>query len=274
MKKIAITLLAALLLTTVFSSAALAAGNGGAAQGSSQEQAQGQNRVQTAVSDAAREQAKDQVRDRLQITEEARLQQQDRLQERDQDGECFSDTGTHWAREQVSSAYAWGLVGGYPDGSFSPDSNITGTQGVLMMSRLMDLVSGETEDLPGSSDEIAWERVPDWAVQEMQEASALRIMAQSQLYGEEKLNRLQFAVMLAKAADIEPEAIAEDTVAFLDQDSIPQEDLGYLAALRTLGILEGDNGNFVAERMVTRAEAAAMLTRILGILETETGTAA
>jgi hypothetical protein len=267
MKKAGIMILAALLLVSVFSSSALAAGSGTAGQGQAQEQGQSGSKTQSAVSEEKRTEAKLELQDRLQIREEAKLLLQERLQ--DCSGDCFTDTGAHWAREQVGAAYAWGLINGYPDGSFAPDNDISGTEGTLMMSRLMDLVSGTIDDTSGSSGGIDWDRVPDWAAEQMQTASALRIMAQSQLYGSEKLNRLQFAVMLAKAAGIDPETPDEEEVAFLDQDSIPEEDLGYLCTLRTLGVIEGDSGYFAADRLVTRAEAAAMLTRVLDLLDTD-----
>jgi hypothetical protein len=72
--------------------------------------------------------------------------------------------------------------------------------------------------------------------------------------------------MLAKALGVEPEEVTEDTVLFLDQSEIPQDYLGYISALRTLGIIQGIDGRFCADQTVTRAEAAAMLTRILEML--------
>lgn len=73
--------------------------------------------------------------------------------------------------------------------------------------------------------------------------------------------------MLTKAAGIEPVDVSADTVAFQDQSDIPAEDLGYIESLRTLGIIQGSDGFFHANQTVTRAEAAVMLTRMLGIVE-------
>jgi hypothetical protein len=101
----------------------------------------------------------------------------------------------------------------------------------------------------------------------MQEATALRIASQSQFYGEQQLNRLQFAVMLAKSLGIEQAAVPEGTMVFQDQGGIPAGDLGYVLALKNMGIVAGDNGSFYPERLVTRAEAAVMLRNVINVLE-------
>lgn len=227
---------------------------------------QQRDRDQTNINDADQEQARLQLKDRLHILDQAKDQLQERLQSQDQTGPGFPDIEGHWAMEQIRSAYQWGLVNGYPDGSFGPNQNVTGTEGIVMISRLMERLSGIAAGT-GSLDDVDWERVPLWARERLQEAVALRIAVQSQLYGESKLNRLQFAVMLAKALGIEPSDIPEGTVDFLDQDAISASELEYLHALRTLGLIVGNQGYFYPGQAVTRAEATCMLDRVFDILE-------
>jgi hypothetical protein len=109
--------------------------------------------------------------------------------------------------------------------------------------------------------------VPVWARETIQERTALRIAGQSQVYGEERLNRLQFAVMLAKALNLDPAPSAGDDVDFLDQEKIPAEDLGYIRSLRILGFIEGANGNFNPDQKISRAEAACILVRAMNSIE-------
>lgn len=274
MKKVWMSVIVSIMLVCSISISAFAAGSGGMIQGQTQDQtqsqaqdrAQDQSCKQTEVNTADREQARLQTRDRLQISDQAEAQYQDRLQQQDQTQSCFTDTEQHWAREQIGSAYSWGLINGYPNGDFNPNGVISGTEGVLMMSRLMNCLNVE-ESKADPETSIDLNLVPEWAREQIQEGSTLKIAAQSQCYGEEQLNRLQFTVMLAKALGVEPEEVTEDTIVFLDQSEIPQEDLGYISALRTLGIIQGTDGCFCADQTVTRAEAAAMLTRILEALE-------
>lgn len=232
-------------------------------QDRTQDKTQTQNRTQTTLREADREQARLQTRDRLQISEEAKSQYQEREQEHA--GACFQDTEQYWAEEQINQAYNWGLINGYSDGSFNPNGNISGMAGILMTSRLANCLNvADAEEETGSS--VDWSTVPEWAKTQLQEKSALRIAEQSQCYGETQLNRLQFAVMLAKALDMEPADVSADTVVFQDQAEIPEEDLGYLDTLRTLGIIQGNDGCFCADQPVTRAQAAVMLTRMMEIL--------
>ncbi len=229
-----------------------------------QDQTRTQDQTQTPLMD--QDQTRIQLRDRLYINDEAKIQLQDRLQTQDQDSFCFPDIQQHWAREQVRTSYSWGLVNGYTDGNFNPNGNITGTEAVIMMSRLMNCIVGN-EAGTGTAGDINWDVVPLWARETMRETTALRIASQCQYYGEQQLNRLQFAVMLAKSLGIEQATVPEGTIVFQDQNGIPAADLGYVQALKNLGIVAGDNENFCPTRLVTRAEAAVMLTRVLDVLE-------
>lgn len=260
MKKL-ITILLAVLLLFSLSSVAFAAD-----KIQEKDQTHQQDRDQTCIDDATKDQACDQLRDRLHVTDDALAAQQDRTQGQNQNQNQFSDMQQHWARETVMSAYYWGLVNGYPDGSFQPDGDISGIEGILMMSRAMNCVAG-LDATVASEDDVNWEDVPLWARELLREQTALQIATQSQLYGESQLNRLQFVVMLAKAMGVEPIEVPEDTVVFLDQDEIPTEFLGYVYAMRTLGIIQGNNGNFYANQYVTRAEAVTILARVMNILD-------
>jgi hypothetical protein len=65
-------------------------------------------------------------------------------------GDMFSDIGGNWAAKYINSAAAKGWVSGYPDGTFSPDSNITRAETVsLMNAKLQRGVNPEN--------------IPDWA---------------------------------------------------------------------------------------------------------------
>ena len=248
---------------------AMAAGSGDMLQDQAQEmpqiQIQQRDRVQTQINPVDQEQARIQLRERLQIIDSAKTQMMERLRDQDQTQGQFSDIQYHWAQVQIQSAYHWGLAFGYPDGGYKPDGNITGLEGVVMMTRLMNCLTGIDAGM-ATNGAIDWDALPDWAKAMSQERNALRIMAQTGYYAEPKLNRYQFGFMLAKALGIEPADLPEGTVVFLDQEMIPAADLGYIQALRTLGLIVGYNGNYDPDRLVTRAEAACMLTRVLDSL--------
>ena len=52
----------------------------------------------------------------------------------------YRDIHGHWAEESINQAVNWGLISGYPDGTFSPDKSVTLAE---LLSMLVPLVSGE-----------------------------------------------------------------------------------------------------------------------------------
>lgn len=232
-----------------------------------QHRVQHHRREQTNINPVDQEFARNQLRERLQLSAAATAQKQEMLKLQDPLEKLFSDIEQHWAQEQIREAYRWGLIKGYPDGRYNPQGKISGPEAILMMSRMINNFTREDEILepPGEMD---WDRVPPWAREPLREPTAYKIVRQSQFYNEQQLNRLQFAVMLAKAMGLESARIPEETVAFLDQDEIPDTDLDDIYALRILGVIVGHNGLFYPAQLITRAEACVMLTRVLDILET------
>jgi predicted secreted protein len=209
------------------------------------------------------------IREWMQITEASKLLMQERLLMEVPDKLYFLDTQRHWSREYVRSAYSWGLLSGYPDGTFRPDTSVTGLESIIMTSGLLKCVTGINYGTAATGT-INWELIPLWARKIMQEETALRIAKESQLYGVKQVNRLQFAVMLAKALRLQPATILQGAMIFQDQDSISATNMGYILTLKKLNIVVGDNGNFYPDRLVTRAEAAVMLSKVLNILNTMT----
>lgn len=231
-----------------------------------QEQTQTKLRDPEQTQDQTQDQTRLMLKDRLHINDEAKIQMQDRLKTQDRDRIHFPDIEQNWARQQIMDAYNWGIVNGYPDGNFNPGRNVTGLEAVLMTSSLVKCISGLNVETPAGS-AINWDKVPEWARERLQEATVMRIAVQSQLYGQEQLNRLQFAVMLAKSLGLEPAALSEGEQAFADQNQISAENLGYVLALKNQGIIAGENGYFYPNRIMTRAEVAAMLIRVLNNIE-------
>lgn len=269
MKKKGLSLLTALLLVCSVSVPALAAGNGTPDRGREQSRTQDRTCLQSEDCTEEREQARLRLRDRLSVSDGAKARARERLQEKEEAPSCFTDTEEHWAREELRAAYGWGLINGRPDGSFHPDEGVSGTECVLMMARMMNCIADdETEsETETEAEAVDWEAVPVWAKEQMREAAALHIAAQSRNCGEHPLSRLQFAVMLARTLGLNPTDVPADTLVFLDQDEIPASDLGCIEALKTLGIIQGSDGCFCGERTVTRAQAAVMLGRLLETLE-------
>jgi len=62
----------------------------------------------------------------------------------------YSDIKGHWAEESINQAVNWGLISGYPEGNFSPDTPITLAE---LLTMLVPMVSGEKPEI---TDETDW----------------------------------------------------------------------------------------------------------------------
>ena len=206
-----------------------------------------------------------QLCERLDIEEQAIIQQKKRTSNLNKDELCFTDIENHWAISQIQYAYTWGVIDGYPDGEFKPDDIITELEGVLMLTNLMNGISGE-KTANATLEEINWGIVPKWAQTRLGEETALKIATEGGHYGTLPLNRLSFIIMLAKAADIEATPVSEYTVVFLDQSSISGLELGYVNTLRNMGLIIGNEGKFNPDQFITRSEASVIISRLISII--------
>ena len=50
----------------------------------------------------------------------------------------YSDIDGHWAEDAINAAYGAGWVGGYPDGTFRPNNNITRAEVMSLVNRVLD----------------------------------------------------------------------------------------------------------------------------------------
>ena len=60
----------------------------------------------------------------------------------------FADAQAHWARSEILSAYNNKWVNGYPDGTFRPDQNITRSEAVAMVNRMIGRDLSQYEGYP------------------------------------------------------------------------------------------------------------------------------
>ena len=160
-----------------------------------QNQVQDRDRVQTNINEAVQEQIRLEINNRLRIDGSALEQMKLRAQEQTENR--FMDLRDHWSRDEVGQSYNWGFVNGYPDGSFRPEGIISGTEGILMLTRMMNTIAA---GMPGEPDpeDVDWNRVPEWARDQLREG-----MAQKQLTRAEAAAMMNRVMMRLKAAPTE-----------------------------------------------------------------------
>ncbi len=204
----------------------------------------------------------------------------------------YSDTCGHWASKAIKKVKDLGIVNGYQDGTFQPDSPVTATEAVVMMVNMAEVLgtdegaadesstdetaSEETstdestsdEEIvgeEGNDEEIETESAPAWAKESFKQAKALGINL-NRFHSQVQASRVDCAVALAQALGINPALNGE--VPFTDVGYLSGENLGYLVALHELGVISGTpDGKFNPNSNITRAQIAAMMAEAIAASE-------
>lgn len=166
----------------------------------------------------------------------------------------------HWAKADMERLRSLGIISGFADGTIRPNENVTREQFVKMLLESLGMPQvRKTEavfrDVPASR----------WSAPYIQIAVAKGIIEPEEYAGgnfepAKVLTRAEMAVMLARALELEPNESALD---FADSDAIKQH-RGWIGAAVHSGLINGTPQNlFQPDGVVTRAQAAAVLNRML-----------
>jgi hypothetical protein len=176
----------------------------------------------------------------------------------------FSDVGAgySWAAPAISALYERGVIQGYENGLYHPDDNISRGGFLVMVARALELDQPASDNfsdvIPGSYyyDAIASAK-----------AAGIALGSHGLFYPDGKLSRQDAAVLLARALSADghalPAASAADLSGYSDADSVSSYAAEGVAALVNAGILQGSGGALYPKRMISRAEMAVILYRVL-----------
>lgn len=161
----------------------------------------------------------------------------------------FSDLAGHWAEEEVLSLCQLGIISGYPDGLFRPDSLLWESH--LLKIVVSVLVPGITQGPP-----------ENWAQPFFREAEASGWLPWDSFEPERPVLREEAAYIFHQA--FFSECVSESAMSFPDV-SISSPYAESIEILHQLGILQGkEDGNFDPQEKLTRAEGCVILNRLLG----------
>lgn len=170
--------------------------------------------------------------------------------------QVFADLpATHWAFEYVMDLYAKGIVNGSDDGNFYPDTDITRAEFTKEAVALFDLdvTTGETAFADVPADE--------WYAPYVGAAVAAGIIngvSETEFAPNDTVTREQMAAIIGRQL----KATSETALEYTDAGSISDYAVPYVSALTDMGLLTGDNNMFNPASSATRAEAAALLSRV------------
>lgn len=115
-------------------------------------------------------------------------------------GKVFSDTSSHWAKEEIDIAVTNGIVNGFPDGTFKPEAPITREEASVMISNYKQISDKDLDKLNTYKDSS---EVSDWA-----QASVEGVLEQGYMSGypdktfgpKKNLTRAEAVVTLSRIA--------------------------------------------------------------------------
>ncbi|WPK14036.1 S-layer homology domain-containing protein [Lysinibacillus louembei] len=166
----------------------------------------------------------------------------------------FRDVESHWAKEMIEELAANGIIQGYEDGSFRPNTPISRMHVAVLLTRAFSLETVRTaEDFSDVPKNHPYYK----AIATLQQAGIVD-GSNGAFLPAENMTRAQLAKVLVGVLGLTPEG----TSSFADVDS-KHWSAGYIAVLEREGIALGDKGNFHPNEPVTRAQFVAFLYRIM-----------
>ncbi len=171
----------------------------------------------------------------------------------------FSDVPeSHWAYEYITAMTKRGIINGYEDGTFRPDSNITRAEFAAVLCRADGAEPAAAPETPAFGDVAS----NDWYapyVMWAYNAEYVRGYPDGTFMPNDNITREDICVILARLLG---GAAAEYTggSGFSDQSEISDYALSSVMMLKSAGIINGrENNVFAPKDAAARAEAAKML---------------
>ena len=166
----------------------------------------------------------------------------------------FSDIDGHWAKEDIESLCALGIVNGFEDGTFRPNGNITRAEFVKMLTTVLKLspeITAEFEDVGSET----WFAGYVGAAYKKGLINGIgdRVFAP---YG--NITRQDAAVIVYRAAE-KPDA--QNSADYADAAMIADYAQDAVNVLNAYGLMKGSEEKFRPLSEITRAEAAVLLLR-------------
>ena len=172
-------------------------------------------------------------------------------------------SNSHWAYVSVADLCNRGIIVGYNDNSFRPNEQVTRSQFATMLAKTLSL---ETKSKTETFKDVPKNR---WDFQAVEAAKSYltgykKSNGEMFFYGERSAVREDMAVALVKALELE--VVSNDSKLkeiFKDYDKISENLRDFVYTAYEEGIMFGSNGEFNPQGSLTRAEAAALLEKVI-----------
>ncbi|WP_171632880.1 S-layer homology domain-containing protein [Paenibacillus plantarum] len=175
----------------------------------------------------------------------------------------FTDVASHWAIQDIRYLVSHHIVDGITDTEFDPAGTTTRGQIAKLFAQMLQLKNSDTAssftDVPAN----AWYADAVAAV----EKAGIFQGADGQFRPDAAISRQELAVVISRLVK-QADQVVNKT--FADQSQIADWAKAGVNAAVKLGIIQGDDaGKFLPQANATRAEAAAMIHRLIQALDKE-----
>ncbi|MBT2291039.1 S-layer homology domain-containing protein [Paenibacillus albidus] len=173
-----------------------------------------------------------------------------------------------WAVESIEALAARGAIQGTPDGRFHPGGSVTRAEYISILMKTFDLLDETAVSSFGDVKEAAWYSA---AAASAQKLGIVQGKTDGTFGGNERITRQEMAVMtyrLAQLAKLPLEGTAgqRPATAFQDVSQLPSYAAEAVTAMARGGLINGmAEGKFEPNGVATRAQAAAIIYRLLGL---------
>lgn len=168
---------------------------------------------------------------------------------------AFKDTEKHWAWQQIADLARRGLVSGFPDGAFHPDQPVTRAQFAVMLDNVMRWPRPDTN--PAFTDST-----PKWAEGAIAAAYSRGVVKgypDGRFAPDAFITRSEMASIMARALSLTGKEVK---LSYKDAASIPEYARASVSEVTRAGVMQGGDGLFRPKDGATRAEAAAVVSRL------------
>ena len=172
----------------------------------------------------------------------------------------YSDTGTHWAKSEISRWSDKGILVG-DNNQFRPNGNITRGELAVILNKIMNYQRVLPNDFTDLDDGFYTD-----ALKKANTAGIL-VVSGTEVRPKEAVSRQEAAVMIAKALHLEPTGLPK----FSDNDQIADWAMGYIGAMQSKGFISGYEGNFNPNSTITRAETVKILDMMIAEIYNQPG---
>ncbi len=179
-----------------------------------------------------------------------------------------TDISGHWAEQQITNLLEAQILNGYPDNTFKPDKDVSRAEFVTMLNQVLKL--SEEADVDFNDVNKA-----DWFYQAIRKACAAQLLAgygDGSIKPQKQVSRAEASVILSRALKLENNHGKGKNQVFTDAANIPKWAEEPINAVVSENIMTGYPDHSIRpDGHLTRAEAAAILTRVIMLGKSKQG---